>query len=83
MKNKKIVIGLALQLVYDYPSWDGEMVEDMIKTYDDMGENRPCDVDTLFTFCNIADKLKKENNTWEEAEKIMNKSTKKTMMNFG
>jgi len=69
--------------VYDYPSWNEVMVSDMIKTYDDCGEKRPCDEDTLFTACNIADKLKKEGKTWKEAEKIMNKPIKKSMINFG
>jgi len=69
MKNKKIVVGLACQIVYEY-DWTDQHVSDMLNTYDD-GEKRPCDYDTLMDMCYAVDKLKKQGKSYKQAVKML------------
>ena len=73
MKNKKIVIGLACQIVYEYPDWSDQHVSDMLKTYSDNGEKLPCDYDTLIDMCYLADKIKKQGKSYKQAVKLLEK----------
>jgi len=58
MKRKSDAVGLAFQIVTDYPDWGDEHVSDMIQTYD-RGE-APCTGDELLDLCYKVEKLVKE-----------------------
>ena len=68
MKSLEDAVGVALQIVFEYPDWTQEHVEDMFKTYESSGEEPPCSFDELEDLTIKAGKLKNSGMTWDQAE---------------
>ena len=81
MRDKKAAISVACQLAFDYEDCGQEHISDMYNTYRECGDTPPCSYDDLEDLTYEALALKKENKTWDEAEKILlerhSKKTKK------
>ena len=57
MKNRKMAVSLACQIVFEYPGWGDEHVSDMYQTYTDCGDRPPCTADELMDLCCEAEKV--------------------------
>ncbi len=54
----KEVAEVAAQIVYEYPDWNEAHVNDIMRTYAEVGEIAPCDGDQLYVACNEMQKVK-------------------------
>lgn len=75
--NLDDAIGLAAQIVYEYPDWNCEHCHDMIQSYDDTGEHPPCDVDDLYSLCHRIAELQRKGHDFHEATERLTKELTK------
>jgi len=64
--NIKDTAGLAAQIVFEYPEWGDEHIDDFMRTYSDCGDTAPCDGDELYDASHIANKLKNDGLDYKE-----------------
>lgn len=55
--NLKETAGLACQIVFEYPHWGYEHIDDMLDTYDASGDPMPCNSNDLYDACRLAESL--------------------------
>ena len=74
-KTLSEVDGLALQIVFEYPDWSGEHIEEMLALYEEEdGDEIPTSYDELYDRCNLVAKLKTEFGTYKLVEAALLKS---------
>ncbi len=70
-KKNEILIGTALQIVFEYPDWTDEHVSEMYATFKETGDRVNFSSTDLMDMATKADKLKAEGMSWDEAEKSL------------
>jgi hypothetical protein len=63
-KKKTEAVGIALQIVFEYPDWTAEHVDEMLNC----SEKRPCSGDELYELCQAADMMKRSGKTYQQVE---------------
>ena len=74
--NFKTTAGVATQLVFEYPGWGAEHVSDMYSTYEECGDEPPCEFYTFEDACAYAQKYKDQGLNYSEVQEKILKNEK-------
>lgn len=63
----KPTLELAAQVVFEYPEWGDEHIQEMLATYRACGDKPPCTADQLEDACKLLQKQKDAGLNFQEA----------------